>query len=131
MMGASKRWPDDRAFAARAHVLLKQDALVRHVLVDEPQSLAVDGDDEAGVHLSQRLEVGEAGGAGRKLDGLRGRSRPACAGLPRRSVSVAGGRNGMAAPESKWKRCASGCSGGAVKSNASAPDPAIAGAAAG
>ncbi len=36
--------------------LLEQDALVRHVLVDDPQSLRIDGQDERIANLSQRLE---------------------------------------------------------------------------
>ena len=64
--------PGERAFAARAQVLFEQHALVRHVLVDDPQSFAIHRHDEAGVHLSQRLQFREAGGAGGRFSPMRG-----------------------------------------------------------
>ena len=39
--------------------LLEQNALVRHVLVDDPQPVAARGDDEALVDLAQRAQVGQ------------------------------------------------------------------------
>ena len=47
------------AFAPRAQVLFEKHALVRHVLVNDPQSFAIHCDDEAAVHLAQRLQVGD------------------------------------------------------------------------
>ena len=41
-------------------MLLEQHALVRHVLVDDPQALRVHRDDEARIDLPQRLEVRDA-----------------------------------------------------------------------
>src|SRR5712692_6512269 len=40
-------------------MLLEEHALVRHVLVDDPQSLRVYGDDVARVHLAERLELAQ------------------------------------------------------------------------
>ena len=49
--------PAERALAPRPQVLLEEHALVRHVLVDDPQAFAVHRHDEAGAHLPQRLQV--------------------------------------------------------------------------
>ena len=48
-----------------AQHLLKQDALVRHVLVDDPKALFIDGEDEGVLHLakgSQAAQTCEVGG---------------------------------------------------------------------
>ena len=63
------------AGGALLHHLLEQDALVRHVLVDDPQAVAAGGDDEALVDLAERAQVrehrkrhlGRRDGLGRKL----------------------------------------------------------------
>ena len=47
------------AFAARAQMLLEQHALVRHMLVNDPESFAIHRNDEAAVHLPKRLQVGD------------------------------------------------------------------------
>ena len=49
----------DFARAARFQVLLEQDALVRDVLIDDPQAFAVHRDDETGADLAERLEIGD------------------------------------------------------------------------
>ena len=54
-------------FAARAQMLFEQHALVRYVLVNDPQPFAVYGDDEARIHLSQRLQLTQAFGARLRL----------------------------------------------------------------
>ncbi len=45
----------DFSGAAGFEVLFEQDALVGYVLVDEPETFAVYGDDEAGADLAERL----------------------------------------------------------------------------
>ena len=45
--------------AARFEVLLEEHAFVGHVLIDDPETFAVDGDDEAGADLAERFEVGD------------------------------------------------------------------------
>ncbi len=45
----------DFAGATRFEMLLEEDALVRDVLIDDPEAFAVDGDDEAGADLAERF----------------------------------------------------------------------------
>ena len=56
--GISSRWLSVAAAGALGQHLFEQDPLVRHVLVDDPQSVASGGDDEAVVDLAQRAQVG-------------------------------------------------------------------------
>ena len=60
----------DFAGAARFEVLLEEDALVRDVLIDDPQAFAVDGDDEAGADLPERFEVGDFVGMRERAGGI-------------------------------------------------------------
>ena len=99
-------------------MLLEKDALVRHVLVDDPQPFAVHRHDEAGVHLPERLQI-------RNFFGARQRSGQA---LTRGSGGSCGGlraggprhREIHCAPDSKPSRCAMGRSGAPDSSNSSA-----------
>jgi len=47
----------DFSGAARFEVLLKEHTLMRHVLIDEPEAIAVHGDNETRAHLAQRFKV--------------------------------------------------------------------------
>ena len=60
--------------------LLEQDALVGHVLVDDPQAVAPGGDDEALVNLAERPQIGQRGQALRWLRQLRRGAGRACPG---------------------------------------------------
>src|SRR5580704_7169584 len=40
-------------------MLLEENALVRHVLIDNPQAFGVHRDDEAAAHLAERLQVND------------------------------------------------------------------------
>ena len=63
---------------ALLHDLLEQDALVGHVLVDDPQAVAAGGDDEALVDLAQRAQVREHRERHfRRRDGVRRETRRA------------------------------------------------------
>ena len=61
MMGMSRRWRFDLAAAALVENLFEQDALVGDVLIDDPEALWVDGEDEGVANLSEGLEGGEHG----------------------------------------------------------------------
>ena len=58
--GISRRCISTRPGGALLQHLLEQDALVRHVLVDDPQAVAAGGDDEALVDLPERAQVARA-----------------------------------------------------------------------
>ena len=59
------------SLTARAEMLLEKNALVGDVLVDNPETFAVYGHDEAGIHLAERLEGGEAFSGSGALGGIR------------------------------------------------------------
>jgi len=63
MMGISIPLGFDFTGAACFQMLLEEHALVRHVLVHDPQPLAVHRDDETRADLSQRLQVSDLFGA--------------------------------------------------------------------
>ena len=62
----------DFSGAARFEMLLKKDAFVRDVLVDDPEPFAVHGDDEARADLAQRFEVGDFVGMWETAGGISG-----------------------------------------------------------
>src|SRR5262249_33558804 len=47
----------DTAVGARRKHMFEQNALMRDVLIDDPQSVAARGDDEAVVNLAERAEI--------------------------------------------------------------------------
>src|SRR6202035_1251285 len=53
-------------------MLLEQHALVRHMLIDDPQPLGIDRDNKTRVNLAQRLQFREARRARWRFPGLRG-----------------------------------------------------------
>ena len=55
--------------------LLKEDALVGHVLVDDPQAIASGGHDEAVMNLAERAQFGQRGQALRDLGVFGGKAR--------------------------------------------------------
>src|SRR5262249_30254768 len=56
----------DFSGAACFEMLFEQDAFMSNVLVDDPESLSVYGDDEAGTDLAERLQVGDLIGMGKR-----------------------------------------------------------------
>ncbi len=115
--------PADLSFAARAQVLLEQDAFVRHVLVDDPEALAIDRDDEARIDLAREASAWPGFPPMHALS----TSCRAAAGLKavRQSRRAARSRP-IESAESKRKRCSSGRNGALLSSN---PPSEIAGAA--
>ena len=55
-MGMSRRWRSHALDLARAQDFLEEHALVGDVLIDDPQSFVVDGENERLAHLAEGLE---------------------------------------------------------------------------
>ena len=48
-------------------MLFEKYAFMRHVLIDDPQSLGIYRDDEAGIYLPERLQLAQANRTGRSF----------------------------------------------------------------
>ncbi len=73
-----------------AQHFLEQNALVRHVLIDDPQAIAPGRDDEAVVNLAERPKIGKRGQA---LRGFCNVSAPAGRGYPALGLSARGSKS--------------------------------------
>ena len=70
-MGIKQALPGHRALAPRPQMLLEKHALVRHVLVDDPQPFRIHRHDEARVHLPQWPQFPDARSICRSFHRLR------------------------------------------------------------
>ena len=81
----------DASGGALLHHLFEQNALVRHVLVDNPQAVAAGGEDEAFVDLAERPQIGERCQSEFSGAGIADAGNSPCASRRRESLPDGGG----------------------------------------